>query len=103
MEQLYILSNRLVENVSMTYQRYLNRIIDWSEHLIGIRGSRGVGKTTLILQHIQANGWTAQEALYVSLDHVWFTTHSLLQLTEYHYLLILTHQSPWCIHFCCLS
>ena len=48
MEQLYILSNRLVENVSMTYQRYLNRIIDWSEHLIGIRGSRGVGKTTLI-------------------------------------------------------
>ena len=86
MEQLYILSNRLVENVSMTYQRYLNRVIDWSEHLIGIRGSRGVGKTTLILQHIQANGWTAQEALYVSLDHVWFTTHSLLQLTEYHYL-----------------
>lgn len=86
MEQLYILSNRLVENVSMTYQRYLNSVIDWNEHLIGIRGSRGVGKTTLILQHIQANGWTAQEALYVSLDHVWFTTHSLLQLTEYHYL-----------------
>ena len=49
MEQLYILSNRLVEDVSMTYQRYLNSTIDWNEHLIGIRGSRGVGKTTLIL------------------------------------------------------
>lgn len=85
MNQLYILSGRLVANVSMTYQRYLSNLIVWDDHLIGIRGSRGVGKTTLILQHIRQNGWEPQEALYVSLDHMWFASHSILELAEYHY------------------
>ncbi len=85
MDQLYILSGRLVANVSMTYRRYLSHLIVWDDHLIGIRGSRGVGKTTLILQHIRQNGWEPQEALYVSLDHMWFASHSILELAEYHY------------------
>lgn len=85
MEQLYILSGRLVANVSMAYQRYLSTLIDWEDHLIGIRGSRGVGKTTLLLQHIRQNGWEPQEALYVSLDHMWFSSHSILELAEYHH------------------
>ncbi|MBQ9340252.1 MAG: ATP-binding protein [Paludibacteraceae bacterium] len=59
--------------------------IDWSEHLIGIRGSRGVGKTTMMLQHIRHNKWSSQVALYVSLDHMWFASHSILELVEYHY------------------
>lgn len=85
MDQLYILSERLVKNVSMQYQRYLAKNIDWSEHLIGIRGSRGVGKTTMMLQHIRHNKWSSQVALYVSLDHMWFASHSILELVEYHY------------------
>ena len=85
MDQLYILSGRLVANVSMAYQRYLSSLIVWDDCLIGIRGSRGVGKTTLLLQHIRQNGWEPQEALYVSLDHMWFASHSILELAEYHY------------------
>ncbi len=85
MEQLYLLSERLVSKVSMTYQRYLSKSIVWSDHLIGIRGSRGVGKTTLLLQRIRQNGWESHEALYVTLDHIWFASHSILELTEYHY------------------
>ena len=85
MDQLYILSGRLVNNIRMDYKRYLSNLIVWEDHLIGIRGSRGVGKTTLLLQHIHQNGWEPQDALYVSLDHMWFASHSILELAEYHY------------------
>ena len=53
--------------------------------MIGIKGARGVGKTTLILQHIKEHFPDRDKALYVSLDNLWFTTHSLTDLVEYHY------------------
>ena len=59
--------------------------INWSNRLIGIKGSRGVGKTTLILQHIKEAFPNRDKALYVSLDNLWFENHSLIELVEYHY------------------
>lgn len=54
--------------------------------MIGIKGARGVGKTTLMLQHIKQNFSQCPDcALYISLDNLWFTTHSLDDLVEYHY------------------
>lgn len=49
------------------------------------KGAKGVGKTTLIKQHIKEPLSNGGQALYVTLDHIWFAKHSLLDLTEYFY------------------
>ena len=57
--------------------------IAWEKQLVAIRGSRGVGKTTLMRQYIkQTYGVNAGEALYCVLDSLYFTNHSLLELAE---------------------
>lgn len=56
--------------------------IDWSNRLIGIKGSRGVGKTTLVLQYIKKNYKPGNEVLYVSLDHIYFSGNLLYELAD---------------------
>ena len=86
MEELYVLSARLVGMTDTSFVRYLYDKIDWNDHLICIKGSRGVGKTTMMMQRIVLNKWDEHTALYASLDHTWFSSHSLLELAEYHYV-----------------
>lgn len=83
-ESLYRTSARLVKNTSTKIRRYLLQEINWNNHLIAIKGARGVGKTTLMLQRIK-EAFSGSEALYISLDNFWFTTHSLTEVVEYHY------------------
>jgi uncharacterized protein len=54
--------------------------IDWNNRLIGIKGSRGVGKTTLILQYIRLNFKPNSTTLYVSLDNLYFLENKLYDL-----------------------
>ena len=56
--------------------------IDWSNRFIGIKGSRGVGKTTLILQYIKQNFVPDSSVLYVSLDDLYFTENKLYDLAD---------------------
>ncbi|MDR9442063.1 MAG: AAA family ATPase [Schleiferiaceae bacterium] len=57
--------------------------INWKPRLVGIKGARGVGKTTLVLQYIKLHlNDRLSETLYVSLDALWFAEHSLLDLAE---------------------
>ncbi|MDD4968861.1 MAG: AAA family ATPase [Paludibacter sp.] len=56
--------------------------IDWSNRFIGIKGSRGVGKTTLILQYIKQNFVPDNSVLYVSLDDLYFTDNKLYDLAD---------------------
>ena len=85
METLYRIYNRLVEQADFPHHRYLYHRIDWNDRLICIKGARGVGKTSLLLQHIKQDFPNRSRTLYVSLDNIWFTGHTLLELTEYHY------------------
>lgn len=86
MEQLQAQHLRLLSHVDMRYQRSLMEEINWNARLIGIRGARGVGKTTLMLQHIKETyGSNPTAALYASLDHLYFSRHSLLELAEEFY------------------
>lgn len=85
-ETFYKTSENLVRNVNMDMQRYLHTQIDWNDELIAIKGARGVGKTTLMLQHIKETFKNnSQKALYVSLDNIWFAKHTLSEVVEYHY------------------
>ena len=80
------LSNRRVRDVTTDIKRYLYDMIDWRDRLIMIKGMRGVGKTTLMLQRIKEEFGLADEALYISLDNLWFADKSPRDVIEYHYL-----------------
>jgi predicted AAA+ superfamily ATPase len=70
-------SERLVTNVSLDFKRYLYDFIKWDNRLIGVKGARGTGKTTLLLQWIKNQNLPTEKAAYFSLDDLYFTTHSL--------------------------
>ena len=55
--------------------------IDWHDRLIGIKGARGVGKTTLLLQYIKQN-LPISQTLYVSLDNIYFSSNLLVDLAD---------------------
>lgn len=81
-EILYQNYIRLLDATETQYFRYLYKEIDWDNRLIGITGARGTGKTTMILQYIKINFTDRRKALYVSLDNIWFTKNSLLELAD---------------------
>jgi len=74
--------NRKLNATSLKFVRSIMHEIDWSERLIGIRGARGVGKTTLLLQYIKKNLPLGGISLYVSLDNIWFAENKLTDLTD---------------------
>lgn len=82
METLFLNHNRLVNAVSTRFYRYLYPKINWENRLVGITGARGTGKTTLLLQHIKNNFPAGNQALYVSLDNIWFQRRTLTDLVQ---------------------
>src|ERR1035437_10334559 len=83
MQQLYTTFYQQIKRVSTDFRRYLYDEIHWQNRLIAIVGSRGASKTTLLLQHIKLNfPQLSGEVLYVSLDNLWFSTHTLLYLAD---------------------
>ncbi|MBQ9474452.1 MAG: AAA family ATPase [Bacteroidales bacterium] len=91
MQNLVLAYNRNIDETDCGFVRYLHKSVDWSERLIGIKGSRGVGKTTMLLQHIKTAFHDRTQAFYVSLDNLWFSNHTLSELTEYLYTHGVTH------------
>ena len=85
MDRLYKTYGRLLAETDLGFTRYLYEKINWDNRLIVIKGAKGVGKTTMLLQHILRTFDDKQKALYASLDHIWFANHSVLDLAEYHY------------------
>lgn len=85
MDRLYKTYGRLLAETDLSFTRYLYEKINWDNKLIVIKGAKGVGKTTMLLQHILRTFEDKQKALYASLDHIWFANHSILDLAEYHY------------------
>ena len=86
-EEIIKVFNRRLAATPTEFHRYLFYEIDWEDKLIGIKGPRGCGKTTLLLQHIKQSfhGQELEKVLYVSLDNIWFADNSILDLVDYHY------------------
>ena len=77
-------SDRMVAAVDMTYRRYLCRQIDWRDRLICLKGPKGTGKTTLLLQHIrEAFGVRSERAVYLAADNIWFSSHDIMDAVDY--------------------
>ncbi len=80
--QLFIKHQRALDNLKTRFRSHLHEQIKWNERLIGIKGARGVGKTTLALQHIREVYGSSRECLYVNLDDIAFPYDNLVQLAE---------------------
>lgn len=87
MDSLFLKQERMLAQTSTNIVRELMNKIHWNNRLIAIRGSRGVGKTTLMLQYIKLNYSPGSRiALYCTLDSIYFSSHTLLELVEKFYL-----------------
>jgi predicted AAA+ superfamily ATPase len=81
MERLYQISNNAIANAPDSFKRFIFDEIDLSQRMIGISGARGSGKTILLVQilkqiHKETN------ALYTSLDDLYFSEKKLLYFAE---------------------
>lgn len=85
LDQILRIYNRRLQGTPEGFKRYLIDKIDWRDNLIAIKGAKGTGKTTMLLQHIKESFTDKDKALYLSLDNLWFETHSINDLVEYHY------------------
>lgn len=63
------------------FVRYKYDAIRWQNRMLGLVGPRGVGKTTLFLQHIKKHH-SLRDTLYVTADHLYFSTHTLYETAE---------------------
>lgn len=91
-EPLLEASERLVGDVGMDFRRYLAAEIDWEDRLICLKGPKGVGKTTLMLQHMKETfGAGSERAAYLALDHLWFASHETLPVIDWLYANGYTH------------
>ena len=63
------------------FVRYKYDAIRWQNRMLGLVGPRGVGKTTLFLQHIKKKH-SLRDTLYVTADHLYFSTHTLYETAE---------------------
>lgn len=78
MEVLFEFQENLLRPVTNDFRRYLHNQINWKQRMIGIKGPRGAGKTTLMLQHFKYDLGLPPEALFITADHTWFYNHTLL-------------------------
>lgn len=69
--------DRFLKNFTTTYRRYLYDEINFDEKLIGIIGSRGVGKTTMLFQRLTELNSLDKKALYISLDYPFLSSFDL--------------------------
>ena len=83
LQPLYDSYHRKIAKVDLRFKRYLYSQINWKARIISIKGARGVGKTTMLLQHILENYEDIDQTLYASLDNLWFATHSLMELVDW--------------------
>lgn len=84
MDQLFEFFKRKLNDTPIDLLRYKYGEIAWNSHAFGLVGPRGVGKSTMLLQHIKMH-LDANDTLYVSADHLYFSSHTLIGLADRFY------------------
>ena len=78
MEAFFRTHTYLVEHTSAPVRRTLMDEIDWSHRMIGIKGTRGVGKTTLLLQYAKEHfGAHDRKCLYVNMNNFYYQSRGI--------------------------
>lgn len=82
MDVLFERFRKRLAYTDVSFVRSLMDTIHWDARMIGIRGARGVGKTTLLLQYIKLHLPQDSSVLYTNLDNIWFTEHKLYDMAD---------------------
>jgi predicted AAA+ superfamily ATPase len=82
LEQLFTKHQKAIGQLKTRFRSNLHDRVQWGERLVGIKGARGVGKTTLMLQHIKEVYGYDPSCLYVNLDDIAFPYDNLVLLAE---------------------
>lgn len=77
----YSFMREMLKQTPDTFQRYLYDRIPWESRLVGILGAKGVGKSTMILQHIKNLG-IPNGHLYITAESLWFSDHTMLDFAQ---------------------
>ncbi len=87
MEAFFRTHRYLVEHVKAPVRRSLMDEIDWSQRLIGIKGTRGVGKTTFLLQYAKDNfSVDDKQCLYINMNNFYFQGRGIADFAgEFYY------------------
>lgn len=70
-----------LRRVPTSFHRYMYNRLPWESRMVGLVGPRGVGKSTLILQHVLDHKQLEQN-LYISADSIYLTSHTLIELAD---------------------
>ncbi|MEA3451413.1 MAG: AAA family ATPase [Bacteroidota bacterium] len=79
------LQQKFYEKYALTQTKNIRNFIntiDWTNRFIGIKGSRGIGKTTLLLQYIKLNYKANNSVIYISMDNFYFTENRLYDFAD---------------------
>jgi predicted AAA+ superfamily ATPase len=82
MEELLEKSDKRLRNTDLRFKRYLHHRIDDTERLIGLTGTRGTGKSTILLQKLKEKNIPAAKGFYTSLDDLYFINHRLVDVVD---------------------
>ncbi|MGQ1785748.1 MULTISPECIES: AAA family ATPase [unclassified Saccharicrinis] len=72
----------LIENLQVPLRRKLMDEIDWNHRLIGIKGTRGVGKTDFLLDFAKRTYGTDRACLYVNLNNLYFSENTIVSFAD---------------------
>ena len=81
MERLQATYKKLIRETTTSFHRYMFNRINWNARMVGLMGPRGIGKTTLVLQHIKEQ-LPIKESLYVQAEDFYFASHRLTELAD---------------------
>lgn len=82
LEDLIVIHREVLKNIATQVRRYLYDKINWDTQAICILGDRGVGKTTLLCQHLMQEYETVERALYISADNINVTSYGLFKIAQ---------------------
>jgi len=82
MQAFYKTHRYRIEHLNQPVRRELFHAVDWSKRLIGIKGSRGVGKTTFLLDFAKQTYGLDKSCLYVNMNNLYFTSHSIVSFAD---------------------
>ena len=77
MDYFQIAHKSLLESSKTTIKRELRKDVDWQQRLICVKGFRGVGKTTFLLDYIRQHYQNDSSALYINLNNFYFTKRKI--------------------------
>jgi predicted AAA+ superfamily ATPase len=83
MESIFRTHTYLIEHNKIAVRRNLLDEINWNDRLIGIKGARGVGKTTFLLEYAKERFGTNRECLFINMNNFYFSSHSIVDFADY--------------------